>query len=91
MSEFTMPVDEAFAAADGTVVLVGWVSTGEVRPGDSLDLCTPCKTIPVSVKSLEAFGRVQLAMAGENIAIRVSGVTKDDVLPGSKLTAKGAK
>jgi selenocysteine-specific translation elongation factor len=43
MSDFTMPIDEAFAVPDGTVV-VGRVSTGEVRPGDSVDLCTPCKT-----------------------------------------------
>jgi translation elongation factor EF-Tu-like GTPase len=44
MSDFTMPIDEAFAVPDGTVVVVGRVSTGEVRPGDSVDLCTPCKT-----------------------------------------------
>jgi len=81
-----MPIDDAFATPDGTVVVVGRVSSGEVRPGDCLDLCTPLKTFRVFVKSLEVFGTLTVALPGDNVGVRISGVAKPDIQPGSRLT-----
>ena len=82
---FEMAIEDVFSAPDGTVIVTGCISSGEVRPGDTLELCTPEKILQVEVVALEAFGRLSLAIEGDNIGVRLLGVRREAVSTGSRL------
>jgi translation elongation factor EF-1alpha len=84
---FRMPVDDTFEIGQpDQAVVVGVVSEGEIRPGDRLVLRAGTAIRPVTVEALEADHRpLQIARAGDRVAVRVVGAGKAQVPPGAVL------
>lgn len=89
---FDMPIDDAFRLkAEGSVVVVGVIAAGEIRPGMRLEIRTANGAIPVTVTALEGGPDkpISNARAGDRIGIMLQGASKDQVPPGSRLTGGG--
>ncbi len=86
---FRMTVDDAFALKEqGSVVVVGVVSEGEVRPGDVLSVQTAHAQLRVVVKALEAFHKpVKRGKAGDRIGIMLTGANKEQISSGDLLVS----
>ncbi len=87
-SAFDMPIDDAFAVnTPGRVVVVGVISSGEIKPQTQLFLTGSETTIPVTVISLEGGVNktVSSAHAGDRVGVMLEGAGKADVLPDSHL------
>jgi translation elongation factor EF-Tu-like GTPase len=73
------------------VILVGTVHEGTVRPGDTATV--ECKTGPVSVivEGIEAFqqGEIPQASKGEQVGLKLQGITKDQPSRGDRVIGMG--
>lgn len=76
-----MTIDDVFAVIlAGRVVVVGVISEGEVRPGDTLLVETRSGGIQVTVEALEAYHRpLRSANAGDRVGIMLSGINKEQI------------
>lgn len=90
---FRMIIDDVFALkTEGSVVVVGVVSDGEVMPGDALLLESGSNQLIVDVEGLETFHKpIERAKKGDRIGILLRGLDKDQVSPGGLLISSDEK
>jgi len=89
---FDMPIDDAFRLkVEGSVVVVGVIAAGEIKPGMRLEIQTANGAIPVTVTALEGGpGKpISQARAGDRVGVMLQGANKDQVPAGSRLTGDG--
>jgi translation elongation factor EF-Tu-like GTPase len=87
-----MPIDDAFRLkTEGSVVVVGVIAAGEIKPGMRLEVRTANAAIPVTVTALEAGPSkpISSARAGDRVGVMLQGANKDQVPAGSRLTGGG--
>jgi translation elongation factor EF-Tu-like GTPase len=89
---FQFTVEEVFYIKPPVdrVILVGTVQDGTVKTGDAATVA--CKTGPVSVivEGIEAFkqGDVKQATKGEQVGLKLRGITKDQPTKGDRVIGK---
>ncbi len=88
ISMFEMPIEDVFVGHNEIVVVTGCIASGEVRVGDTVEVHTPGRLFSAKVVALEVFGYITVALAGDNIGVRLKGIHGDDVWPGCRLTGK---
>jgi selenocysteine-specific translation elongation factor len=90
-SPFRMTIDDVFALKKpGSVIVVGVVSEGEVKPGDSLCVKTGSGQIQVRVEALEAHDKpLDRATAGDRVGIMLAGASKEQISPHDLLVDTG--
>lgn len=92
VTAFDMPVDDAFRLkVEGSVVVVGVIAAGEIKPGMRLEIRTANGAIPVTVTALEGGPDkpTSSARAGDRVGVMLQGASKDQVPAGSRLTGGG--
>lgn len=89
-----LPVDRAFHLEGLGTVVTGTLASGELRPGDSVDVqpaapgTTPTR---LRIRSLQVHGQArELAVAGERTAAQLAGAKLDDLGRGVELVSPGA-
>ncbi|KAL1407547.1 translation termination factor GTPase eRF3 [Vanrija albida] len=82
---FMLPVSEKYNEL-GTMVM-GKVESGRVKKGDSLLLMPNKVSVEVAAIYTETAEEMDQAFCGDNIRIRLRGLTDDDVQPGYVLTS----
>jgi elongation factor Tu len=88
MPVFEMPIDEVIELrAEGTVVVTGRVLSGEIRSEIDLFVKTGTAAIPVRVAGIEAFSPIRTAVAGDNVAVLLRGISKSQIPEGSRLVS----
>lgn len=89
---FLMPVESVHTITGIGTVVTGRVSRGVVAVGDTLELVGRTDTAqPIVITGIESFHREQReARAGENVGLRLRGITKDDIARGQVLAAPGS-
>ncbi len=81
-----IPVDRAFHLKGLGVVVTGTLVSGEVRPGDTLQVLPG--DLKARVRSLQVHGESrQLAETGERTALQLSGVSLEELHRGAQLIA----
>ncbi|HVF58676.1 MAG TPA: selenocysteine-specific translation elongation factor [Thermoanaerobaculia bacterium] len=84
-----LPVDRAFHLKGLGVVVTGTLASGEVRPGDALELLPRGERL--RVRSVQVHGRPrEAAVAGERTSLQLTGVELDALARGMTLAAPGA-
>ena len=88
---FRMTIDDVFALKiPGTVVVVGVISEGEVKPGDTLYVETDSGQFPVTVEGLEAYHKpLRSANSGNRVGIMLKGLNKEQISPNDLLLGAG--
>ena len=91
-TDFRMPVLDLFTLSGIGVAVTGRIESGTVKPGDELTLMDDAGRRPVRVIQIEVFGgRLPKASAGpDEVAIVLSGVTRDEVRAGQVLLSSSA-
>jgi translation elongation factor EF-Tu-like GTPase len=90
MAAFQFTIEEIFYIKPplDRVILVGTIEEGQVRVGESLTV--QCRNGPVSaiVEGIEAFqkGEIQQANKGQQVGLRMKGLTKDQPAKGDRIT-----
>lgn len=82
---FMLPVSEKYNEL-GTMVM-GKIESGHVKKGDTLLLMPNKSTIEVAGIYTEESEEMDQAFCGDNIRLRLRGITDDDVQPGFVLTS----
>jgi peptide chain release factor subunit 3 len=82
---FMLPISEKYNEL-GTIA-VGKIESGRVKKGDQLLLMPNKVTVEVSGVFSEQSEEIEQAYHGDNIRIRLKGVTDDEVMPGFVLTS----
>ena len=89
-----LPIDRAFHLKGLGVIVTGTLMTGEIRPGETLDLMPPRgrnKPIQVRIRSVQVHGESrEVAQAGERTSLQVTGVDLEQLKRGQQLTTAGA-
>jgi translation elongation factor EF-Tu-like GTPase len=88
---FDMPIDDAFRLKiEGSVVVVGVIAAGDIRPDMELEIWTKEGATPVIVKSLEGGPGISIsrASAGERVGVLLQGANKDQIPLGSRLRSR---
>jgi translation elongation factor EF-Tu-like GTPase len=87
---FRMTVRDLFTLSGLGVAVTGQIESGSVKGGDELDLVAGERRIPVKVIQIEVFNRrLKRASADDGeVAIVLSGVTREEVAPGQLLTSR---
>lgn len=83
-----LPIDRAFAISGFGTVLTGTAYRGEIRPGQDISI------IPLQregkVRGVQVHGHsVDAALAGQRVAVNISGVPVDEISRGDVLCEKG--
>ena len=92
---FQFTVEEVFYIKPPVdrVILVGTVQEGTVKPGESATV--ECKAGPVSVvvETVEAFkeGEIKQANKGDQVALKVRGITRDQPWKGDRVVGKSRR
>lgn len=85
-----MTVDEVFYIKNpiDRVIVVGTISEGNIQPGDKMSLVNGKGSIPVVVEKIEhpAVGALQIAEKGQQVGVMLSGLQKEQVSSGDRLT-----
>jgi len=89
---FLMPVESVHTITGIGTVVTGRVSRGVVTIGDTLELIGRGDDAqPIVITGVESFHREQReARAGENVGLRLRGITKSEVARGQVLAAPGS-
>ena len=89
---FLMPVESVHSINGIGTVVTGRVSRGVVAVGDTLELVGRTDaTQPIVITGIESFHREQReARAGENVGLRLRGITKGEISRGQVLAAPGS-
>jgi selenocysteine-specific elongation factor len=82
-----LPVDRSFSIRGAGTVVTGTLWDGQVAHDDMVEI-VPSKTL-ARVRSVQVHGEsTQVAQAGMRVALNLSGVKPEEVLPGSFLATK---
>jgi len=85
---FRLPIQRVFSAKGHGTVVTGVPVSGEVAPGDVLEVVGSGRQ--VRVRGVQAFGRErERARAGHSTALNVSGISKDEVRRGDVVARPG--
>jgi elongation factor Tu len=85
---FLLAVEGVYSIEGLGTVATGKVEQGRVAPGDRVEIIGLNEVVETVVTSVEAFHRPQpLAVAGENVGVRLRGVKADQVQRGQVLIA----
>jgi elongation factor Tu len=89
---FLMPVESVHTITGIGTVVTGRVSRGVVAVGDTLELVGRSdEAQPIVITGIESFHRDQReARAGENVGLRLRGITKNEISRGQVLAAPGS-
>jgi len=89
---FLMPVESVHTITGIGTVVTGRVSRGVVAVGQTLELVGRNDDAqPIVITGIESFHREQReARAGENVGLRLRGITKNEVARGQVLAAPGS-
>lgn len=86
--EFRMPVDRIFSKQGFGTVVAGSLLSGKIKKGDRVSLMPvgiECKVRTIGVYNSE----VSLALAGQRVALNLSGIDRKDVRRGYELCSPG--
>lgn len=85
-----MVVRDLFTLSGLGVAVTGQLESGEVKPGDELDLVAGARRLPVRVIQLDVFnGRLRSATKDDGeVAVVLSGVKREDVKAGQILETR---
>ncbi|MBF7084106.1 selenocysteine-specific translation elongation factor [Desulfallas sp. Bu1-1] len=84
-----MPVDRVFSVVGFGTVSTGTLLSGQIRPGDNLQVY-PGDTVS-RVRNIHVHGqKVDMAEAGQRVAVNLSGVETGDIKRGNVLAAPGS-
>jgi len=74
------------------VILVGTVDSGDVRPGDTLVVRCQLGPVTVTVDGIETIkdGNLGRATKGQQVGLRVAGITKDQPTSGDRVVSPGS-
>jgi len=91
---FSFTVEEVFYIKPPVdrVILVGTISEGTVRVGESLVVRCQGGEVPVVLDGIETTDRgpVQEASAGQQVGLKLAGIRKDQPTRGDRVTRKAA-
>ncbi|MGW3767807.1 elongation factor Tu [Actinomadura verrucosospora] len=88
---FLMPVESVFTITGRGTVVTGVVAQGAIRSGDAVEVVGLGDTFGSVATGLETFGRtMEYAEAGDNTAMLLRGVKRDQVRRGQVVSAPGA-
>jgi selenocysteine-specific translation elongation factor len=83
-THFKLRVDDVFyVEKGGRVIVVGFVSSGSVKPGDRLTVHGGSASVPVTVERLEHPERsMSVAREGDQVGLMLHGIGKEQVQAG---------
>jgi elongation factor Tu len=88
---FLMPVESVLTITGRGTVVTGLVAQGSVRPGDPVEIVGLGRGVRTVATSLEMFGRtLESAEAGDNAAMLLRGIRRDQVQRGQVVAAPGS-
>jgi elongation factor Tu len=88
---FLMPIENVLTISGRGTVVTGAVERGTLKAGDAVDVVGLGPTLSTVATGLETFGRSRAeAEAGDNAAILLRGVKRDQVQRGQVLVAPGS-
>ena len=88
---FAMPVENVLTITGRGTVVTGAVERGVVSVGDTVAVVGLADQVTAVVIGIETFGKtMQTAEAGDNAAVLLRGVRRDQVTRGQVVTAPGA-
>lgn len=75
------------------VIVVGTINEGAVRVGDKLTVHTSTGLVEVTVENIDSIkqGELTEASKGQQVGIRVAGISKDQTAKGDRVTAFDGK
>ncbi|RXK37466.1 translation elongation factor Tu [Tremella mesenterica] len=82
---FMLPISEKYNEM-GTMVM-GKIESGRVKKGDSLLLMPNRSTVEIAAIYTEQAEELEMAFCGDNIRLRLRGISDEDVSPGFVLTS----
>ena len=83
-----LPVDRVFSMAGAGTVVTGTLWSGEVRPDQPVSIQPSGRQ--ARVRSVQVHGeKVQVAVAGQRVALNLAGVAKNEIARGDVVTAPG--
>lgn len=84
--DFLMPVEGTFSIAGRGTVVTGRVESGQVRPGDEIEIVGLRKTQKTTVTGVEMFHKqLESGDAGDNVGCLLRGLKRDEVQRGQVL------
>ena len=87
---FIMPVEGTYSIAGRGTVVTGRVESGQVRPGDEIEIVGLRKTQKTTVTGVEMFHKsMESGDAGDNVGCLLRGLKRDDVQRGQVLAKPG--
>ncbi len=87
-----LPIDRIFSAQGFGTVVTGTLLTGQLRADDAVDIVPDPggKLRKVKIRALQSHGREQPeALAGQRVAVNLSGVAREELSRGQTLCAVG--
>jgi elongation factor Tu len=87
---FLMPIENVLTISGRGTVVTGAVERGSLRVGDAVEVVGLVPTVASVATGLETFGKsLERAEAGDNAAVLLRGVRRDDVRRGQVLALPG--
>ena len=87
---YRQPIQRVFSARGFGTILTGVPLSGEVAPGDKVEVITSTAVLPGRVRGLQAYGAtVERARAGHSTAVNVADVDFKQVHRGDTIAAPG--
>ena len=84
-----MPIDRVFSIAGFGTVVTGTLWSGQMQVGESLELLPEKRT--VKIRTLEVHNeKVNIAYAGQRVAVNLQGINLEDIKRGFWLASPGA-
>ncbi len=88
---FLMPIENVLSISGRGTVVTGKVERGELRAGEPVEVVGLGPTLASVATGLETFGKVlESAQAGDNAAVLLRGIKRDQVERGQVLAAPGS-
>jgi len=88
---FMMPIEGVLSITGIGTVVTGNIERGAIRPGDSVEIIGLGDPLTSTCTGVEEFHRSRdVAMAGQNVGLRLRGVKQDDVQRGQIVAAPGS-
>ncbi|BBH71560.1 elongation factor Tu [Actinoplanes sp. OR16] len=88
---FLMPIENTLTISGRGTVVTGKVERGELRAGEPVEIVGLGETVSSVATGLETFGKVlESAQAGDNAAILLRGVKREQVQRGQVVAAPGS-
>ncbi|QSR28385.1 elongation factor Tu [Nocardioides aromaticivorans] len=88
---FLMPIENVLTISGRGTVVTGAVERGSLRVGDTVEVVGPGPTVASVATGLETFGKtLDEVQAGDNAAVLLRGVRREDVRRGQVLAVPGS-